>query len=69
MEMQPTEKLKKTKYIAHIVQTDGYYYERRIWTDGILEFIKVSGDWVYLYEFEERSFVKSIEKIYSPTGR
>lgn len=68
MEFKPNGKLTKTKYIAHVVQTDGYYYERRVWTDGIMEFIKVNGDWIYLYDFEKRSFIKSIEQFYSPVG-
>ena len=59
----------KTDLMAHVTQTDGYWYERRVYTDGIRNYIKVNGEYKDLYDFEKLSFIESIETFYSPAGR
>ena len=61
--------MKKTDLMAHVTQTDGYWYERRVYTDGIRNYIKVNGEYQDLYDFEKRSYIESIETFYSPVGR
>lgn len=60
--------MKKTDLMAHVTQTDGYWYERRVYTDGILKYIKVNGELKELIDFEKRSFIESVETFYSPVG-
>ena len=62
--------MKKTELSAHIAQTDGYWYERRVYTDGMRNYIKVNGEFKDLYDFEKRSFIESIETYCgNPVGR
>ena len=61
--------MKKTDLMAHVKQTDGYWYERRVYTDGIRNYIKVNGDYTDLGDLEKFSFIRSVETFYSPAGR
>lgn len=61
--------MKKTDLMAHITQTDGYWYERRVYTDGIRNYIKVNGEYFDLYDLEKYSHVASVETFYIPVGR
>lgn len=61
--------MKKTDLTAHVKQTDGYWYERRVYTDGILNYIKVNRNLVELSDLEKMSFIESVETFYNPVNR
>jgi hypothetical protein len=61
--------MRKTDLTAHVTQADGYWYERRVYTDGIRNYIKVNGEHYDLYDFEKNYFIESIETFYNPVGR
>ena len=61
--------MKKTDLTAHVTQTDGHWYERRVYTDGIRSHIKVNGEYHDLYDLEKYSHIASVETFYNPVGR
>ena len=61
--------MKKTDMMAQVKQMNGYRYERRVYTDGIRNHIKVNREYMDLYDFEKMSFIESINTYYSPAGR
>ena len=61
--------MKKTDLTAQVIQMDGYWYERRVYTDGILKYIKVNGNFIDLCDLEKMNHIKSVETFYNPVGR
>ena len=61
--------MKKTDLMAQVTQTDGYWYERRVYEEYGTQYIKVNGNLVDLLQLEKMDFIEKVETFYSPVGK